>query len=437
MQVRLTATDGTPPPSPGPVPEDRTAPDEPALRHSLPEHHPGREASVPPPASPVTPDSPRPLPVAEEAPARTKQPEAAGLDRTPNTKSTRDESIPSTPVHERDEPALRIRDLPPISKDGPRTADAAEHPRESLAAAGRTGVVVPGVFPNPDSIRNAGPVGRPGTPPVLGDAVRSVLRAGMADPRQPAAALPSDPIPPSRALPGGDRQNGRTGEEHASLDARTEPEPAPVRGTETGPEQGEARVPTPVTVSASDPAAAQPLPQDTDMPIHGIAPATTQVPFTDRIAADHTNRTASAGSGTVQTPVPVSVQIAEAAGALGDGRIEMTLSPEELGQLRLNISTTETSAIVAVSADRIDTLDLIRRHLDDLARDFRALGYQDVSFQLSHGDPGPQRGRTDPGNPQATTDAPEPRAPSAQPVAIYRSAPLSAQDADAGLDLRL
>ncbi len=190
-------------------------------------------------------------------------------------------------------------------------------------------------------------------------------------------------------------------------------------------------------VTTSEPATAQPEPSNRELPGPGTAAAAMQVPFPDRVASDHANRIVPDGPRPALMPMPVSVQIAEAAGAVGDGRIELTLSPEELGQVRLHLTTNDTSAIVAVSADRIDTLDLIRRHLDDLTRDFRALGYQDVSFQLSHGDPGPQQRRTDPGNPQTHAEVPEPPAAPARPAATYRPAPSSPQHSNAGLDLRL
>ena len=62
-------------------------------------------------------------------------------------------------------------------------------------------------------------------------------------------------------------------------------------------------------------------------------------------------------------------------------RIEVTLKPEELGTVRLIISTGERPA-VAVYADNPATLDLLRRHADLLARELRDTGFAgaDLSF---------------------------------------------------------
>ncbi len=68
------------------------------------------------------------------------------------------------------------------------------------------------------------------------------------------------------------------------------------------------------------------------------------------------------------------------------GQIEVTLTPEELGTVRLVISAGDRPA-VAVYAENPATLDLLRRHADLLARELRDTGFAgaDLSFADNSG----------------------------------------------------
>lgn len=73
--------------------------------------------------------------------------------------------------------------------------------------------------------------------------------------------------------------------------------------------------------------------------------------------------------------------IAEATRHLDRGTIEITLSPEELGHVRLTVKSHDiTGATVVLQADRPETLDLMRRHVDLLAQDMREFGYRELTF---------------------------------------------------------
>ena len=86
-------------------------------------------------------------------------------------------------------------------------------------------------------------------------------------------------------------------------------------------------------------------------------------------------------------------QIAEATAPVPDRPIQLTLDPEELGRVRLTFHSTDGALAVAIHADRIETLDLMRRHIDTLAGEYRAMGYRDVSFSFGqHGHSGGQSG---------------------------------------------
>ncbi len=61
---------------------------------------------------------------------------------------------------------------------------------------------------------------------------------------------------------------------------------------------------------------------------------------------------------------------------------EIALNPEELGRVRLRLSATEGAITLHVMAERPETQDLLRRHMDVLAHEFRQLGYTSISFSF-------------------------------------------------------
>ena len=402
------------------------APTAPAGDRSVPDRPAGLDVAVPAQTLQVPPESARPATAAAVARARTERPETTSPARAPFHHATSHGPIPPPLLRERDVPAVPIHDLPGVVKGSSRAVDPVDRPWQIPSEAGLTGAVAPGSIHRPDN---------PGIPPALGGTAQLVPATKPADPPRTTAAESAPPVRPSPVLPTGDPPPGRMGETRTMIASGRGPDAAALGGSRAGPDQPLFQMPTAAPATVSEPAMAQPEPWNRDLPGPGTVAAAMQIPFPDRTTDGHANSAVPDGSRPVPLPMPVSVQIADAAAGMRDGRIELTLSPEELGQVRLHLTTTDTSAIVAVSADRIDTLDLIRRHLDDLTRDFRALGYQDVSFQFSHGDPGPQ-GRADPGNAQAHAEAPEPPAPP-RPAATYQTAPSPPQHGDAGLDLRL
>lgn len=60
----------------------------------------------------------------------------------------------------------------------------------------------------------------------------------------------------------------------------------------------------------------------------------------------------------------------------GPGRIELTLSPETLGRVHFDMRPDATGLSITLSAERPETLDLIRRHLPDLLAELRQAGVQ-------------------------------------------------------------
>jgi hypothetical protein len=81
----------------------------------------------------------------------------------------------------------------------------------------------------------------------------------------------------------------------------------------------------------------------------------------------------------------VSHQIAEMVRATADGTVEVRLSPEELGRVRLSMTPGEGGLHVAIHAERPETLDLMRRNVDLLAKDLRQQGHEAISFSFGQG----------------------------------------------------
>lgn len=95
-------------------------------------------------------------------------------------------------------------------------------------------------------------------------------------------------------------------------------------------------------------------------------------------------------------------------------RIEITLTPEELGKMRVVITPGDTPA-VSILADSRDTLDLLRRHGELLARELRDIGFAGASLSFGEGN---DRAHRNPNLAVAATGSAAPAAsgsPSAEP----------------------
>lgn len=129
---------------------------------------------------------------------------------------------------------------------------------------------------------------------------------------------------------------------------------------------------------------------------------------------------------------PVSVQILTAASQLGERPVEITLSPEELGRVRLTLSgSAETGMTVHVQAERAETIELLRRHANELADQLMKLGYASVAFGFAGQDDHAAGGRGE--------DVPSPPPDiAAEDVPARPDLTGAAKPArDTGLDLRL
>ncbi|MBN9886134.1 flagellar hook-length control protein FliK [Salipiger abyssi] len=125
-------------------------------------------------------------------------------------------------------------------------------------------------------------------------------------------------------------------------------------------------------------------------------------------------------------------QIAEALGGSGSGTgdmIELKLNPEELGHLRFRMGQGEHGLVLTISAERTETLDLLRRNVDQLARHLSDMGYESASFSFGQGQSG-GRGSSPAGAPVEVSEG------QAMPEHIAAPPP-QRMTAASGLDIRL
>ncbi|WP_187394009.1 flagellar hook-length control protein FliK [Oceaniovalibus sp. ACAM 378] len=186
----------------------------------------------------------------------------------------------------------------------------------------------------------------------------------------------------------------------------------PVGGTAGSPESNRKTVPLTIPISETmDPSDGPGAP--------GVAPST--APEARVIA--------------MQTPPPqpsappVTQQIVQAIGDLSRGPVELRMAPEELGAVRMTLTPTEQGLTLTIHADRDETAALLRRHLDQLAADFRDLGFRNLSFQLGSGGAGGSGAHVEPGNAPVGVGDTEQQIQPAQYHTVNR--------ADDRLDLRL
>ena len=81
----------------------------------------------------------------------------------------------------------------------------------------------------------------------------------------------------------------------------------------------------------------------------------------------------------------ISMKIVENVNAASEGLVEITLEPEDLGKLRMQVVRSDTGWSLNVFAERPETMDLMRRHLDQLQKDLISAGYEDLNIELGNG----------------------------------------------------
>jgi hypothetical protein len=313
-------------------------------------------------------------------------------------------------------------------------------PGRPVAGAGPGAMVlsVPQLSPPVASDDIAGQMQPPGLSPTAGDLRAPVpppstqtgpdLRALADTPMTARIILPDpDPDPPAVAQQAGavpaifafriEDKSAASG--HADPDGRAEAPPAPIAAPGAAVTRTDLATLTPpmadlpeITVSAFPPG---------DAEIHFGAPhslvqAAPAAPLP--------------GAGAPFVPAPLAATLSDLLLRRTDGPVELTLSPEELGRVRLSLSADGDGLHVTVQVERSDTLDLLRRNSDLLLQEIRAQGFSGATFSFSgwagdRPEPGAQSG-PDASHPLLPSD-PDSDAPPASPAATGA----------AGLDLRL
>jgi hypothetical protein len=130
----------------------------------------------------------------------------------------------------------------------------------------------------------------------------------------------------------------------------------------------------------------------------------------------------------IDLPRHVAQQVADVATRAADGPVDLHLNPEELGKVRISMAMADGGITVTIQAERPDTLDLMRRNIDQLAQEFRQLGYGLISFSFGQQNQG-QDNQSGGGPNQA-----------ASAVAEDQTGPIPADggnDQKTGLDMRI
>lgn len=91
-----------------------------------------------------------------------------------------------------------------------------------------------------------------------------------------------------------------------------------------------------------------------------------------------------------ETARQIAIQITQNGTQTSDTLIEVQLSPEELGVLKFRIGMTDQGPSVFIQAERSDTQDLLRRHIDQLQAQFASMGLGDASIAFSQNGADPE-----------------------------------------------
>lgn len=118
---------------------------------------------------------------------------------------------------------------------------------------------------------------------------------------------------------------------------------------------------------------------DTLAPVDRIDPLVRFDPAAvpERVTATQGTAVAPAGADQARHVVQ---QLAAALPSTTPGTTEITLQPEELGRVRMTLSVVDGALTLMIHADRPETTDLLRRHIDQLAQTYRQMGFDTLNF---------------------------------------------------------
>ena len=128
----------------------------------------------------------------------------------------------------------------------------------------------------------------------------------------------------------------------------------------------------PLAVAATDPSAAttQPEPKAATAP---LAPAAPQ-PVGAQAAASAVQAAAEATLRAVETARDFAPRLVKRIAETGSRKSEIVLEPAELGKLRFELITRGDKVEVHMTAERPETLELLRANVTELRQEFRSAG---------------------------------------------------------------
>jgi flagellar hook-length control protein FliK len=322
-----------------------------------------------------------------------------------STRGSRDAALPGVPERRADPAGTRVGWTPPKP-----TAEAA--PPQADARAGDKTV----------------------------DEGRTTLVRSTEMSRDGASPTAAAPIPPPAGWSPRAAPTPVRAEAAGTLDLPSEPAPEPATTAfaangQSGGAAGGGIGPATPAEKAPDAQTAAPF-----VPLMAIDPMAMQEAITDlgtMAPGDHPQRSPEAVSG-APPPSPnleagrgVAMQLVAAVSAKGDGGYEVRLSPEELGVVKLTLHVGDGTVSLLVQAERPETLDLMRRSIDLLEREFRDAGFGSLNLSFGQGG-GDRQAQGAAVYSAALQERPATAANALQPAAAPGRVPSSSQ-----LDLRL
>lgn len=218
-------------------------------------------------------------------------------------------------------------------------------------------------------------------------------------------------LPPSLAYPGASPPEPVAPRAQAAPDAPTSP-PA------DGPPRVEPQPPT-LPAAASLPDAA-PVPNLSALLFAATATGTPAIaPLPDTLLPQGSMGAPLAAPGLPPSPpvmtqqgIPLPDHLVHLVQSAPDGPVTLTLRPDDLGTLRFDVQHSADGMSVHLTVERSETLDLLRRHAEQLTDAFRQAGFAGASFTFGGGEGGQRERPTS----QSPAQWPEPIAETAGPM---------------------
>jgi flagellar hook-length control protein FliK len=286
---------------------------------------------------------------------------------------------------------------PQTDRPQPPSAQPEARPAAATAASTASASVVPSVAPpatpvaSPPASSNGQAAGQPRAQPQAQAPAHAPVQAPVTDaPRQapPAGANPhaSGPLAPPESPRAAPRRAARAPAPAASLSPRT---PAQARP------QAPAKALPPTEAPRSD---------ATRFSAHDTAEVDPASPRAAELSVLHQDPRSATPRDLARH---VATQIATAAPRPEPRMTEVRLDPEELGRVTLRLSADDMGVTLHVTAERADTMDLMRRHISLLQDSYRAMGYQRVEISINGQQTGGSHGQWSGGGGNASRNGAE------------------------------